>query len=64
VAPDEAFQKTVGVVVEIDVPGALPLPGETIVGGGGTLAVLTVKYRVLETPLSPAPFDAVMFQRY
>jgi hypothetical protein len=43
VAPDEAFQKTVGVVVEMDVPGALPLPGATIVGGEGAPVVLTVK---------------------
>jgi hypothetical protein len=35
VAPEAGFQKTVGVVVETDVPGALPLPGDTIVGGKG-----------------------------
>ncbi len=66
VAPDTPFQVIVGVVVEIVVPGALPLPGVLMTGGecGLPVLVLTTKYRVLELALSHGLFFAVMFQRY
>jgi hypothetical protein len=58
VAPDEAFQVSVGVNVVTVAPGVEEPPGDKPVGVAGAVVTFTVKYTTAEVALDPAELEA------